>query len=143
MRATAIATGYVCTGADGIESVACSVAALLGTSTKSCERNGKVARKKNGKHSSDDECAHSPPPAAVAASAVAKGGRPMPGATPVSNALIINDKDKKNQGLRQFSLRVCRQVEAKMTTTYNEVADELVKEFKDEETDSDEKNIRR
>ena len=30
-----------------------------------------------------------------------------------------------------------------MTTTYNEVADELVKEFKDEETDSDEKNIRR
>jgi len=142
MRATAIATGYVCTGADGIESVACSVAALLGTS-KSCERNGKGARKKNGKHSSDDECAHSPPPAAVAASAVAKGGRPMPGATPVSNALIINDKDKKNQGLRQFSLRVCRQVEAKMTTTYNEVADELVKEFKDEETDSDEKNIRR
>ena len=34
-------------------------------------------------------------------------------------------------------------MEAKMTTTYNEVADELVKEFKDEETDSDEKNIRR
>ena len=61
----------------------------------------------------------------------------------MSNGLLLNDKDKKNQGLRQFSLRVCRQVEAKMTTTYNEVADELVKEFKDEETDSDEKNIRR
>ena len=62
---------------------------------------------------------------------------------PASSSLMLNDKDKKNQGLRQFSLRVCRQVEAKMTTTYNEVADELVKEFKDEETDSDEKNIRR
>ena len=67
----------------------------------------------------------------------------MATAAPASSALILNDKDKKNQGLRQFSLRVCRQVEAKMTTTYNEVADELVKEFKDEETDSDEKNIRR
>jgi len=120
-----------------------AVAALLGTS-KNCERNGKGARKKNGKLSptSDDEGAHSPPPAA-ATSAANKATRPMPGPTPVSNALIINDKDKKNQGLRQFSLRVCRQVEAKMTTTYNEVADELVKEFKDEETDSDEKNIRR
>ena len=57
---------------------------------------------------------------------------------------VLVEKDKKNQGLRQFSLRVCRQVEHKMTTTYNEVADELVKEFKDEETDvCDEKNIRR
>ena len=65
------------------------------------------------------------------------------GANSVGNGLLLNDKDKKNQGLRQFSLRVCRQVEAKMTSTYNEVADELVKEFKDEETDSDEKNIRR
>eukprot|EP00290_Baffinella_frigidus_P002415 CAMPEP_0180184336 /NCGR_PEP_ID=MMETSP0986-20121125/41761_1 /TAXON_ID=697907 /ORGANISM="non described non described, Strain CCMP2293" /LENGTH=499 /DNA_ID=CAMNT_0022137997 /DNA_START=100 /DNA_END=1600 /DNA_ORIENTATION=- len=61
------------------------------------------------------------------------------------NATVLVEKDKKNQGLRQFSLRVCRQVvEHKMTTTYNEVADELVKEFKDEETDvCDEKNIRR
>ena len=63
--------------------------------------------------------------------------------TTPSSSSLLNDKDKKNQGLRQFSLRVCRQVEAKMTTTYNEVADELVKEFKDEEGDSDEKNIRR
>ena len=67
----------------------------------------------------------------------------MTSAAPASSALILNDKDKKNQGLRTFSLMVCRQVEAKMTTTYNEVADELVKEFKDEKMDSEEKNIRR
>ena len=79
------------------------------------------------------------------------------------------DKDK-NKGLRQFSLRVCRQVEvsfesltellflinsecsfdcqAKSITTYNQVADELVNEFKKEDLSSgnvscDEKNIRR
>ena len=80
---------------------------------------------------------------AEGAAAAGKGTRPNTGGAPASSAFLMNDKDKKNQGLRQFSLRVCRQVEAKMTTTYNEVADELVKEFKDEETDSDEKNIRR
>lgn len=35
----------------------------------------------------------------------------------------------KGQGLRHFSLKVCEKVEEKGTTTYNEVADELVKEF--------------
>ena len=80
---------------------------------------------------------------AEGATAAGKGTRPNTAGAPASSAFLMNDKDKKNQGLRQFSLRVCRQVEAKMTTTYNEVADELVKEFKDEETDSDEKNIRR
>ena len=126
----------------------CRVAALLATPMKSCDRNGKAARKKNCKHSpaSDDEAAHSPPPAASTGAAAGKAARPNGAAvltTPSSSSLLLNDKDKKNQGLRQFSLRVCRQVEAKMTTTYNEVADELVKEFKDEEGDSDEKNIRR
>jgi len=64
--------------------------------------------------------------------------------TGLSASFSLSDKERKNQGLRQFSLRVCRQVEAKMTTTYNEVADELVKEFKDDDSVvCDEKNIRR
>lgn len=37
--------------------------------------------------------------------------------------------DKSNKGLRHFSMKVCQKVEEKQTTTYNEVADELVKEF--------------
>jgi hypothetical protein len=37
--------------------------------------------------------------------------------------------DHKTRGLRHFSLRVCKKVEQKQTTTYNEVADELVLEL--------------
>ena len=33
-----------------------------------------------------------------------------------------------NTGLRHFSMKVCRKVEEKGNTTYNEVADELVRE---------------
>jgi hypothetical protein len=51
-------------------------------------------------------------------------------------------------GLRHFSMRVCRKVEQKQSTTYNEVADELVKEIfveraMDLNPKFDEKNIRR
>jgi hypothetical protein len=52
-------------------------------------------------------------------------------------------------GLRHFSMKVCRKVEQKQNTTYNEVADELVKESFDERASTDtsakfdEKNIRR
>ena len=52
-------------------------------------------------------------------------------------------------GLRQFSTKVCEKVEAKGTTTYNEVADELVRELAERRELSggdqsyDEKNIRR
>jgi len=60
--------------------------------------------------------------------------------------------DKKEKGLRHFAVRVCQKVESKVTTTYNEVADELVQEVlapsqpgEESETDRqyDEKNIRR
>jgi transcription factor Dp-1 len=57
--------------------------------------------------------------------------------------------DKANTGLRHFSMKVCRKVEEKGKTTYNEVADELVKEVfaERDEVDAkgklDEKNIRR
>lgn len=46
---------------------------------------------------------------------------------------------KANKGLRQFSLRLCRKVEAKGVTTYNEVADELVTEIKSEQPAESEK----
>jgi hypothetical protein len=36
---------------------------------------------------------------------------------------------KQGKGLRHFSMKVCRKVEEKGRTTYNEVADELVAEF--------------
>jgi hypothetical protein len=40
----------------------------------------------------------------------------------------------KEKGLRLFSSKVCEKVEAKKTTTYNEVADELVAEFSEDAT---------
>jgi transcription factor Dp-1 len=56
---------------------------------------------------------------------------------------------KASKGLRHFSMKVCRKVEEKGKTTYNEVADELVREvMADRSLDEprgkfDEKNIRR
>lgn len=37
--------------------------------------------------------------------------------------------DKLGKGLRHFSMKVCEKVRQKGTTSYNEVADELVAEF--------------
>lgn len=54
---------------------------------------------------------------------------------------------KQGKGLRHFSMKVCEKVEGKGTTTYNEVADELVAEMKGSQLEDgvvyDEKNIRR
>jgi hypothetical protein len=54
---------------------------------------------------------------------------------------------RPNKGLRHFSMKVCEKVESKGTTSYNEVADELVAELKDGTLEDgicyDEKNIRR
>ena len=56
-------------------------------------------------------------------------------------------RSKGSKGLRHFSMKVCKKVEEKGITSYNEVADELVKEFSVQPTDGrktyDEKNIRR
>lgn len=41
----------------------------------------------------------------------------------------IKKVDKKGKGLRHFSMKVCEKVQMKGTTSYNEVADELVAEF--------------
>ena len=57
--------------------------------------------------------------------------------------------EKSSKGLRHFSTKVCDKVRAKGRTTYNEVADELVREFStsdgspSEHASSDQKNIRR
>lgn len=37
--------------------------------------------------------------------------------------------EKGGKGLRHFSMKVCEKVRKKGTTSYNEVADELVAEF--------------
>lgn len=76
---------------------------------------------------------------------------PLPGA---SATLLTsnNNTDKAYKGLRHFSMMVCKKVEEKGTTTYNEVADELVhavieerrrEQPSDASTRFDEKNIRR
>ncbi|KAM4905352.1 transcription factor Dp-1 isoform 7-T15 [Sylvia borin] len=63
-----------------------------------------------------------------------------------------NKKGEKNgKGLRHFSMKVCEKVQRKGTTSYNEVADELVAEFTttdnhispNESQAYDQKNIRR
>lgn len=66
---------------------------------------------------------------------------------------VVKKRKKRNGkgsrgGLRHFSMKVCRKVEEKGVTTYNEVADELVKEFAAQKPAEgqkkyDEKNIRR
>ncbi|KAJ7990530.1 hypothetical protein DPEC_G00301290 [Dallia pectoralis] len=62
----------------------------------------------------------------------------------------VKKVDKNGKGLRHFSMKVCEKVQMKGTTSYNEVADELVAEFTHSgnvmSTDSqvyDQKNIRR
>ncbi|EME32479.1 transcription factor Dp, invertebrate [Galdieria sulphuraria] len=60
-----------------------------------------------------------------------------------------NSREKSEKGLRSFAIRVRKKVEEKKRTTYNQVADELVKEVLDPTISDptnrfyDEKNIRR
>jgi hypothetical protein len=72
-------------------------------------------------------------------------GSQTPVQQPSKAAATPASTDKK--GLRSFSGQVCQKVRDKKTTTYNEVADELVKDFAmselNEELKYDEKNIRR
>ena len=42
---------------------------------------------------------------------------------------MSSETGKASKGLRHFSMKVCKKVEEKGQTTYNEVADELVREF--------------
>ena len=73
----------------------------------------------------------------AAGESTSSGGGPVP--------------EKANKGLRHFSMKVCKKVEEKQCTSYNEVADELVHEFLSSDNSRlagekpafDEKNIRR
>jgi transcription factor Dp-1 len=84
-----------------------------------------------------------PPPAAAAAAEPAT----KPAANPKPAKMARTDKPYK--GLRHFSMMVCKKVEEKGTTSYNEVADELVtavieeRRKEDASAKYDEKNIRR
>lgn len=67
-----------------------------------------------------------------------------------SDSKRLKKGEKGGKGLRHFSMKVCEKVRKKGTTSYNEVADELVAEFSDPHrhlcpTDQayDQKNIRR
>lgn len=74
-------------------------------------------------------------------------GAAQQGVGPLGFAPSERTGGKQGKGLRHFSMKVCEKVESKGTTTYNEVADELVAEMKDSQLEDgvvyDEKNIRR
>lgn len=63
----------------------------------------------------------------------------------------MRKSEKLSRGLRHFSMKVCEKVKEKVTTTYNEVADDLVREFTAQQNSInspladqyDQKNIRR
>jgi len=79
------------------------------------------------------------PPSKVAKAGADDTAKSAP--TPASSA----SANKAYKGLRHFSMMVCKKVEEKGRTTYNEVADELVQTVMEDRgtTKFDEKNIRR
>ncbi|KAI9093738.1 E2F/DP family winged-helix DNA-binding domain-containing protein [Phlyctochytrium arcticum] len=86
--------------------------------------------------------------AGPAVAAEAEGGAPATSNAPASSETPHAEVNKNVKGLRHFSRCVADKVQLKGTTTYNEVADELVEEFtaqaKDVTTQKfDHKNIRR
>lgn len=86
---------------------------------------------------------------AVDAAAPATGTTNASGSSSASRPTKVPRAEKAYKGLRHFSMMVCKKVEEKGTTSYNEVADELVaaviEERKKEDPGGkfDEKNIRR
>lgn len=89
---------------------------------------------------------HIPEPPKVRKADSAVGDLPKP---PPAKKRRAPRNSAASKGLRHFSMKVCQKVESKGKTTYNEVADELVKEFAllktpdMKSTTYDEKNIRR
>ncbi|XP_065531005.1 transcription factor Dp-2 isoform X2 [Lathamus discolor] len=101
---------------------------------------------------------YNPAPAMVTQAHVTEASGWVPGDRKRTQEFIESDfseskrskkGDKNGKGLRHFSMKVCEKVQRKGTTSYNEVADELVLEFTNSNshlaTDSayDQKNIRR
>lgn len=72
------------------------------------------------------------PPASSHTSGGGKRSRPSAASSPAKRSAASGTEttpSKISKGLRHFSMRVCKKVEEKGTTSYNEVADELVREF--------------
>uniref|UniRef100_F6TKE2 Transcription factor Dp-2 n=8 Tax=Catarrhini TaxID=9526 RepID=F6TKE2_MACMU len=101
---------------------------------------------------------YTPAPAMVTQTHIAEATGWVPGDRKRARKFIDSDfseskrskkGDKNGKGLRHFSMKVCEKVQRKGTTSYNEVADELVSEFTNSNNhlaaDSayDQKNIRR
>ncbi|EHB02320.1 Transcription factor Dp-2 [Heterocephalus glaber] len=101
---------------------------------------------------------YTPAPAMVTQTHIAEATSWVPGDRKRAREFIESDfseskrskkGDKNGKGLRHFSMKVCEKVQRKGTTSYNEVADELVSEFTNSNNhlaaDSayDQKNIRR
>ena len=91
----------------------------------------------------DSRKRHAPSPSSASAASSTKSNKRS------KNSKTSPSSEKSNRGLRHFSMMVCKKVEEKGTTTYNEVADELVKKViaerkkEDPHGKFDEKNIRR
>ncbi|KAL3903429.1 MAG: hypothetical protein SGILL_010450, partial [Bacillariaceae sp.] len=98
------------------------------------------------KHSLSSNSSASTPATKKAKTSSSAGRNPRASPT---NSVDGKSTTSTSRGLRQFSQMVCQKVEEKGTTTYNEVADELVKRVVAErlkenpEGKFDEKNIRR
>ncbi len=71
------------------------------------------------------------------------GGDPPSIQTISTSKKTMSSSKDKGKGLREFSWRVCMKVEEKGCTSYNEVADELVREMSFDSPSYDQKNIRR
>lgn len=63
---------------------------------------------------------------AAASPSPSKSSRTAPTGTPGGGESNTSNPNKAYKGLRHFSMMVCKKVEEKGTTSYNEVADELV-----------------
>ncbi|KAG1704102.1 hypothetical protein DVH05_006115 [Phytophthora capsici] len=93
------------------------------------------------------------PSVPAASNKSSSGKKPMPAASTLASPSFTSPSPGKkrkylkiNKGLRHFSMKVCQKVEEKHVTSYNEVADELVREFvtmRPNDAVYDEKNIRR
>jgi hypothetical protein len=85
----------------------------------------------------------SPSPHRSASAAAFYGTVDPSSAHPDKDAAAAAAKNPIDKGLRHFSAKVSAKVEEKGCTTYNEVADELVREFDFDLEKCDHKNIRR
>lgn len=143
-EATAVNTAADCAAQDALRSIAAAQStmhAVLNPDLASMGLDGGGGGSSSGRYGTAEEAA----PSRRRSSAAGASARDHAGAAALL-AVGGGGGGRPNKGLRHFSMKVCEKVESKGTTTYNEVADELVAELKDgtlEDGHYDEKNIRR